>query len=540
MPRAILLVLDSLGIGQAPDATRFGDQGADTLGHIAEACAQRRADSDQRSGPLNLPNLARLGLFHAHTEATGQCAAGIALPASPTGSWAHAAELSTGKDTPSGHWEMAGVPVRTDFGYFRSPENSFPGELLDRLIEQAGLPGLLGNCHASGTDIIQRLGEEHLATGKPIVYTSADSVFQVAAHESSFGLDRLLEICQQARELLMPYNIGRVIARPFTGNPETGFQRTGNRRDYSLSPPAPTVLDKLIASGGEVLAVGKIADIFAHRGISRLFKGGDNAALFDATLEAIDQTGDPADDRSLVFSNFVDFDMLYGHRRDVAGYALALEAFDRRMPELMDRLQPDDLLILTADHGCDPSFPGSDHTREFVPILAIGAGLRPGSLGQRATFADIGQTLAEFFKLDPMADGESFQPLDNALLDELLRLRERAYAPYSRHPVAVIARSRSGALFGGCNVESAHYKSICAEASALSAMIAAGQRELTELYILGPTDRPCAPCGDCRQRIMEFATADCRIHLVGSTGKRLKSYQAKQLLPDAFTPRDVR
>ncbi len=540
MPRAILLVLDSLGIGEAPDAAHFGDQGADTLGHIAEACANGQADNGQRSGPLNLPNLARLGLFHAHAEATGQQAAGITLPDEPTGAWAHAAELSTGKDTPSGHWEMAGVPVRTDFGYFREPENSFPDELLEQLIDQAGLPGLLGNCHASGTDIILRLGEEHLASGKPIVYTSADSVFQIAAHETSFGLDRLYAFCEKTRELLMPFNIGRVIARPFTGSPEAGFMRTGNRRDYSLPPPAPTVLDKLVDAGGEVLAVGKIADIFAHRGISRLFKAGDNAALFDATLDAIVQTDNQSGEHCLVFSNFVDFDMVYGHRRDVTGYAGALEEFDRRLPELTVKLKPDDLLILSADHGCDPSFPGSDHTREFVPMLATGAGLKPGSLGRRATFADIGQTLAEFFELDAMADGESFLPLDEALINHLLELRERAYVPYSRHPVAVVARGLSGRLYGGCNVETAHYKSTCAEASALSAMVAAGERDLTEIYILGPTDQPCAPCGDCRQRIVEFAAMDCRVHLVSSDGNRLKSYNADQLLPDAFTPRSLK
>lgn len=540
MPRAILLVLDSFGIGEAPDAARFGDQGADTLGHIAEACANGQVDNDQRSGPLNLPNLARLGLFHAHAEATGQCAAGITLPDSPTGAWGHAAELSTGKDTPSGHWEMAGVPVRTDFGYFDARENSFPAELLDKLIEQTGLPGLLGNCHASGTDIIQRLGEEHLASGKPIVYTSADSVFQIAAHETSFGLDRLYAVCEKTRELLMPFNIGRVIARPFTGSADAGFRRTGNRRDYSLSPPAPTVLDKLVDAGGEVLAVGKIADIFAHRGISRHFKAGDNAALFDATLEAIAATDHQVDERTLVFSNFVDFDMDYGHRRDVAGYARALEDFDRRLPELLAKLEPDDLLILSADHGCDPTFPGSDHTREFVPVLALGAGLEPGSLGRRATFADIGQTLAGFFELDAMDDGESFLPLNKALVNQLLQLRERAYVPYSRHPVAVIARGLSGSLHGGCNVETAHYKSTCAEASALSAMVAAGERELTELYILGPTDQPCAPCGDCRQRIVEFAAPGCRVHLVGASGKRLRSYSVDQLLPDAFTPRNLK
>jgi phosphopentomutase len=535
MPRAIVLVLDSFGIGAAPDASRFGDAGADTLGSIARACAEGHADRDGRRGPLRLPNLARLGLFHAHREATGAWAAGIDPVAAPTGAWAHAAERSTGKDTPSGHWELAGVPVLEDFGYFHDREQSFPEELLNELIKRADLPGLLGNCHASGTEIIQRLGTEHIESGKPIVYTSADSVFQIAAHESAFGLDRLYRVCEIARELLMPLNIGRVIARPFDGSAETGFQRTGHRRDYSLEPPAATVLDRLVEAGGEVLAVGKIADIYAHRGISRVFKAHGNEALFDATLDALDKAGE----RTLVFSNFVDFDMLYGHRRDVAGYARALEAFDRRLPELTDRLAPDDLLILVADHGCDPTFAGSDHTREYIPVLASGAGLPAGSLGRRDSFADVGQTLAEFFELPAMADGSSFLPLHRDRLAELHRLRECAYVPYSKHPVGALIRSSGGHWYGGCNVETAHYKSVCAEASAISAMVSAGESEIEAVYILGPNGTPCAPCGDCRQRMKEFAGKRFAVHLVDARGRVLRRYRMAALLPDAFGPDDL-
>lgn len=398
MPRAVVLVLDSFGIGASADAGHFGDAGADTLGHIAQACI------DSGQGPLDLPHLARLGLFHAHRESTGRTAPGIRLPERVDGAWGHAREQSTGKDTPSGHWEMAGVPVRFEWGYFREPENSFPAELLDALVERAGLPGVLGNCHASGTEIIARLGEAHIESGKPIVYTSADSVFQIAVHEQFFGLKRLQRTCEIARELLEPYRIGRVIARPFVGNHAGDFTRTGNRRDYSLPPPAPTVLDKLCDDGDSVIAIGKIADIFAHQGITRTIKADGNAALFDATLDAVREAGD----RSLVMTNFVDFDMLYGHRRDVRGYAEALKYFDRRLPELVEILEPDDLLILTADHGCDPTFDGSDHTREHVPVLALGAGLEPGPLGERETFADIGQSLATFLGLEAMADGTSF------------------------------------------------------------------------------------------------------------------------------------
>lgn len=404
MKRAIVLILDSFGIGAAEDAAAYGDAGADTLGHIAAACARGEADSAGRSGPLRLPNLARLGLFHAHRESTGAWAEGITPPAEVIGAHGHAREISTGKDTPSGHWEIAGVPVRFAWGYFEEREASFPAELLERLIEGADLPGVLGNCHASGTEVIARLGAEHIASGKPIVYTSADSVFQIAAHETHFGLERLYRLCELAREALEPYNIGRVIARPFVGETPETFERTGNRRDYAVEPPAPTVLQKLAEAGGEVVSVGKIADIYAHCGITRKIKADGHAALFDATLVEVAR----AEDRTLVMTNFVDFDMRYGHRRDVAGYAAALEAFDARLPELLARLAPEDLLLLTADHGCDPTWTGSDHTREHVPVLALGAGLVPGSLGARETFADIGQTLAAYFGLEPMDDGRGF------------------------------------------------------------------------------------------------------------------------------------
>jgi phosphopentomutase len=278
--------------------------------------------------------------------------------------------------------------------------------LLDELIRRADLPGVLGNCHASGTTIIAELGDEHVRTGKPIVYTSADSVFQVAAHEQAFGLQRLYDLCDIARELVDDYNIGRVIARPFVGDGPDSYVRTGNRRDLTTPPHSPTVLDKLVAAGGEVISIGKIADIYAHQGITRKVKASGNAALFDATLDALAAAGD----RSIVFTNFVDFDMLYGHRRDIAGYAAALEYFDGRLPELLEAMRPDDLLVITADHGCDPAWEGSDHTREHVPVLAYGNELAAGPLGKRKSFADIGQSLAAYFGLPPMDYGKSFIP----------------------------------------------------------------------------------------------------------------------------------
>jgi phosphopentomutase len=342
--------------------------------------------------------------LHAARESCGRFPAGCRSDVEIAGAYGYAAEISTGKDTPSGHWEMAGVPVLYEWGYFRDPQNAFPQALLDRLIEQGRLPGVLGNCHASGTEIIERLGEEHVRTGKPIVYTSADSVFQIACHEEAFGLERLLELCRIARVLVDEYRIGRVIARPFVGSTSRDFVRTGNRRDYAVPPPAPTLLDRLVESGGEVIGVGKIPDILAHRGISREVKANGNGALFDATLAAFDA----APDRSIVFSNFVDFDMLYGHRRDVDGYARALEYFDSRLPALLAQLREGDVAILSADHGCDPTWPGSDHTREYIPVLACGPGVAAGSLGRRATFADIGQSLAGHFGLPAMDYGTGF------------------------------------------------------------------------------------------------------------------------------------
>ncbi len=398
MKRAIILVLDSFGIGATADADTFGDAGADTLGHIAHERAQSEA------GPLRLPNLAKLGLFHASRESTGDFPAGADTSVAVIGAYGHAAELSSGKDTPSGHWEIAGVPVLFDWGYFTEKTNTFPEALLEKLIERANLPGILGNCHSSGTTIIAELGDEHVRTGKPIVYTSADSVFQIACHEEAFGLEKLYELCDIARELVDEYNIGRVIARPFVGDGPDTYVRTGNRRDLTTPPHAPTVLDKLVASGGEVYSIGKIADIFAHQGITKKIKATGNAALFDATLAALDE----APDRTIVFTNFVDFDMLFGHRRDVDGYAEALEYLDSRLPEILDKMHEDDLLILCADHGCDPTWPGSDHTREHIPVLAYGAGLQPGSIGRRETFADIGQTIATHLELPATEYGTSF------------------------------------------------------------------------------------------------------------------------------------
>ncbi|MBP9643449.1 MAG: phosphopentomutase, partial [Budvicia sp.] len=322
------------------------------------------------------------------------------------GAYGYAQELSSGKDTPSGHWEIAGVPVLFDWGYFENKHNSFPPELLNTLVNRANLPGYLGNCHASGTEILTRLGEEHLASGKPIFYTSADSVFQIATHEQSFGLDRLYQLCEIAREELNigGYNVGRVIARPFTGTCADNFERTGNRHDYAVEPPAPTVLKKLVdEKRGHVISIGKIADIYADVGITKKVKATGLDDLMDATLHEIDN----ATNNSIVFTNFVDFDSSYGHRRDVAGYAAALELFDRRLPELLAKVIGDDVVIFTADHGCDPTWPGTEHTREYIPVLVYGAKIQAGFLGKSETFADIGQSIAGYFGLSPMDYGKA-------------------------------------------------------------------------------------------------------------------------------------
>ncbi|WP_174802058.1 phosphopentomutase [Martelella limonii] len=405
MARAFLYVLDSFGIGGAPDARAYGDLGADTLGHIAEFCAAGLGDRDGlRSGPLALPNMAALGLLDAARLATGNAAAGMTPPERPLGLYGAASEVSRGKDTPSGHWEIAGTPVMFDWGYFADGENCFPEDLLATIYREADIPGSLGNCHASGTEIIKRFGQEHVWTRKPIFYTSTDSVFQIAAHEYHFGLDRLMKLCAVVRELTYDLNIGRVIARPFTGETAETFKRTANRRDFSIEPPEPTLLDRVEEAGGSVHAVGKISDIFAGKGVTKLYKGDGNAALVDASLKAIGE----ARSGDLVFTNLVDFDMLYGHRRDVPGYAAALEAFDARIHDIAERLRPGDVVVLTADHGCDPTWRGSDHTRERVPVLVFGPGIVPGSLGVRDTFADIAQSIATHLGLAPFNNGRSF------------------------------------------------------------------------------------------------------------------------------------
>ena len=399
MSRIILCVLDSVGCGGAPDAATFGDEGANTLGHIVQACAEGRAETG-RSGPLAVPNLERLGL-----GAAIRLASAIDLPGFdkvPEGFWGAVTEVSMGKDTPSGHWELAGVPVPWDWHYFPDSKPAFPWEVIAEFCQRAGLPGILGDCHAPGIPIVEQLGAESVRTGKPICYTSADSVFQIAAHEAAFGLEHLYEICQIGAELMHPMRVGRVIARPFLGDVSSGFKRTPNRRDFAMTPPEPTLCERVIMAGGMTHAVGKIGDIFAHKGISEVYKGKNDLELVDKTIGLLES----AAEGDFIFANYVEFDTLYGHPRDVSGYARALEAFDRRVPEILARLRPDDLIGFTADHGNDPTWRGTDHTRERVPVLLSGA-VKPGSFGL-CGFADVGETLAAHLGIPAGRHGISF------------------------------------------------------------------------------------------------------------------------------------
>lgn len=401
MPRAFLVVMDSVGCGGAPDADRFfndghPDTGANTLGHIAAACAAGNAE-EGRSGPLTMPNLAALGLGHAVGLASGDDAPGLMIE--PEGLWGAATEISPGKDTPSGHWELAGLPVPWDWTYFSVTENSFPPELIEEVKRIAGTKGILGNRHASGTLIIDVEGERHQQTGWPICYTSADSVFQIAAHEETFGLDRLYDLCERLAPTLHAMKVGRVIARPFVGEPGN-YTRTPNRHDYAIMPPAPTLCDWVQGTGRKVHAVGKIGDIFSMRGIDDVVKGAD--ATLMGHLAAI---VDSAEDGSLTFANFVEFDSIYGHRRDVSGYARHLEWFDAEIGPILARLRPDDLMIFTADHGNDPTWIGTDHTRERVPVL--GKGPQTGQIGLCA-FTDVAASIAAHLGVPSQGPGKSF------------------------------------------------------------------------------------------------------------------------------------
>lgn len=396
MAKTIILMMDSFGVGGAKDATKFNDNGANTFLHIAENYPN-----------LCVPNLHALGLNEACKLACGKIAPlktaqpRLDLPSK----YGCMEEISAGKDTISGHWEMAGTPVMQDFGHFPLDYPSFPQDLVTRICQRTGLTGILGNKAASGTVIIQELGEEHIATGQPIFYTSADSNLQIAAHEELFGLEKLYALCEIAFEEVKPYNIGRVIARPFIGNKSGEFTRTKNRHDYAVSPFAPTVLDKAKSAGYEVVAIGKINDIYAGSGITKKVKASGLKELWDTTLQEIKNLKKDG----IIFTNFVDFDMEWGHRRNVKGYAEGLEYFDSRLPEIANVLKDDDIAFITADHGCDPTYKGTDHTRECVPVIMFGKNITSENIGRRHTYADIAATIADIYNLEQFNVGTSFK-----------------------------------------------------------------------------------------------------------------------------------
>ena len=397
MSRVIILMMDSFGIGNAHDAAKFDNEGADTFGHIVES-----------NHGLNIPNLKALGLVEVAHAATGKeynLGKQSEEKMGNIGSVkAHMSEMSVAKDTTSGHWEMAGLPVLQDWGYFKPDYPSFPATLIKDICKEGGIDGILGNKAASGTVIIQELGEEHIKSGKPIFYTSADSNIQIAAHEKYFGLERLYKLCEVAYKYAKPYHIARIIARPFVGEKAGEFTRTANRHDYSVKPFGETVLDKLKNKGGNVIAIGKINDIYAGCGITKALHASGLEELWNVTLEEVKT----APENSIIFTNFVDFDMLWGHRRNVKGYADGLEYFDKRLPEILPLLREDDIVFITADHGNDPTYKGTDHTREQVPMLLFGKKIQNRFAGESQTFADIGQTIATYLKLAPLKYGKSF------------------------------------------------------------------------------------------------------------------------------------
>ena len=402
MARAFLIVMDSVGAGGAPDAADFfngdvPDTGTNTLAHIAQACAEGAAE-EGRSGVLSMPNLDRLGLGRAVTLASNADMPGF--DAKPEGLWGAATEVSRGKDTPSGHWELAGVPVPWEWHTFPNTQPAFPEDVLTAAARAAGTEGTLANCHASGTEVIDTFGAEHVQTGWPICYTSVDSVFQIAAHEEHFGLARLLNMCRALAPMLHERKLGRVIARPFVGTAETGFERTANRKDFAIEPPAPTLCDWAHEAGRTVYSIGKIGDIFSMRGITDVVKGPDQDLM-----DHLVRLADTAEDGSLTFANFVEFDTNFGHRRDVSGYARALEWFDAELPRVLDKMGAGDLILVTADHGNDPTWVGTDHTRERVPVVGFGAGHKDiGHVG----FADVAASLAAHLDVASQGPGRSF------------------------------------------------------------------------------------------------------------------------------------
>ncbi len=565
--RVFLTVLDSFGIGYLPDADAYGDVGSNTLGAVAT------------SDKFHTPNMARLGLFNIDGV---NCATPYE---NPEGAFARLTEQSKGKDTTIGHWEISGIVSKEPLPTY---PNGFPDEIIHEFSKLTGRK-VICNKPYSGTKVIDDYGKEHVETGALIVYTSADSVFQIAAHEDVVPLEELYEYCHIARELLIgEHGVGRVIARPFNGSyPE--FKRTAGRHDYSITPPRSTMLDYLKKSGLDVIAIGKISDIFSGSGVTESYTTKNNQDGMNRTMEMLHK-----DFEGLCFTNLVDFDMVYGHRNDVEGYANALTEYDIRLGEFLKEMREDDVLIITADHGCDPSTESTDHSREYVPVMIYGKSIQPSTnLGTRACFGDIAATILELFKVDGEVNGTSMVPFImktgeeqadvathktlseeqpgaatyetlseeqsgiatyNALSEEKIQrlvreaieARERSYSPYSNFAVGASLLTKEGKSYQGCNIENAAFgPTNCAERTAIFKAVYEGERDFEAIAIVaGPTDgRPydnyCAPCGICLQVMMEFCNPDTFQLILIKNAQDYKVCTLKELLPMGFGAADL-
>lgn|GEM_PF-1425 len=540
--RVFLIVLDSFGIGELPDAALYGDAGSNTLNAVAA------------SDKFNTPNLARLGLFNIDGVTCRE------PYKDPIGVYARMSERSKGKDTTIGHWEIAGIVSDRSLPTY---PDGFPQDILDKFTEATGRK-VLCNKPYSGTDVIRDYGREHVETGALIVYTSADSVFQIAAHEDVVPLEKLYEYCQTARNILTgEHGVGRVIARPFTGN-YPDFKRTSNRHDFSIAPPRPTMLDYLKAGGYETIAVGKINDIFSGKGVSESLRTVNNKEGMDRTMELLER-----DFNGICFTNLVDFDMLYGHRNDAEGYAAALTAFDNWLEGFMEKMHKDDVLIITADHGCDPSTESTDHSREYTPLLVYGNEIRPSvNAGTRGSFSDISATVLDMFGAYGVSDGKSMLPLiikepscttvdmsvqpssridTQKLVALAFEAKNRSYSPYSHFAVGAALLTKSGKVYLGCNIENAAFTPTnCAERTAFFKAVSEGEREFEAIAVAaGPSDgrtydKYSSPCGVCRQVMMEFCDPDTFQVIISRSVDDYRTYSLKDLLPFGFGPADMK
>ena len=522
--RVFLIVLDSLGAGEEPDAPLFGDHDCNTLKRISQS-SLFRFDSMKKMGMGNID-----GQEYLPREEN------------PAAAVCRLRERSMGKDTTIGHWEIAGVVSESPLPTY---PNGFPDDILAEFSRQTGR-GVLCNKPYSGTDVIRDYGDEHVKTGDLIVYTSADSVFQIAAHEDIVPPEQLYEYCRTARRILTgKHSVGRVIARPFTG--ESGnYTRTTNRHDFSLEPPKKTLLDAVSEAGKTVYAVGKITDIFAGRGVTEKTFTHGNTEGMRVSLDAADK-----DFEGLCFINLVDFDMLYGHRQDVDGYAAAFAEFDEWLPLFMSKMRDGDVLMITADHGCDPGDSHTDHSREYVPLIVYGESINPVNLGTRYGFCDIAATAAEYLGVNYCGDGKSFlsdilKPTadEKALCKAAIDAMARAYAPYSLHTVGAALLSESGKIYSGCNIENATYTpTVCAERTALFKAVSDGVREFKMLAVCGGKEKRLEgsfpPCGVCRQALTEFCSPDMPVLLI-KTADTFERTTLGDLLPLAFTPKNLK